>query len=93
MLNNKDEKHENLTAIKLPRDGEDLIGKVAVCSVGRPEIITGTQESHFGTCWVGLGLDGKGTWASSRPVIIAESGQEFHDKLLDWFDGKMAYNG
>lgn len=72
---------------------EDLTGKVGVCSVGRPAIITGKLELDIGECWVGLGLDGKGTWASSSPCIIAESGQEFHDKLYKRFGGKMSFNG
>ena len=73
--------------------GEDLLGKVCVCSVGRPFIVTGKRKFDFGDAWVGLGLDGKGTTCSIDPGIIAESGQEFHDKLLDRFGGKMSYNG
>lgn len=89
--------------MRLPKKYENLIGKVCVCSVGRPFIVTGrskidldndvaslTHKSLEG--WCGLGLDGKGTTFSTFPCIIAESGQEFHDKLLDRFGGKMAYN-
>ena len=43
--------------------------------------------------WCGIGFDGKGTACSSNPCIIAESGQEFHDKLLKRFGGKMSFNG
>jgi hypothetical protein len=77
----------------MPDVGEDLVGKVCVCSIGRPAIVTGQREFDFGLAWVGLGLDGKGTWASRKPVIIAETGQEFHDKLFDRFGGKMSFNG
>lgn len=72
---------------------EDLVGKVCVCSVGRPFIVTGKRKFDFGIAWVGLGLDGKGTVASTQPCVIAESGHEFHNKLLDRFGGKMSFNG
>ena len=78
--------------MRIAQSDENLIGKVCVCSVGRPAIVTGKKNFDFGNCWVGLGLDGKGTWASTNPCIIAESGQEFHDKLFDRFGGKMAFN-
>lgn len=83
--------------MRIPGKNENLIGKVCVCSVGRPFIVTGSK-SDFAFApgvnfWVGLGLDGKGTVASSEPCVIAESGQEFHDKLLKRFGGKMSYNG
>ena len=64
-----------------------------MCSIGRPFIVTGKHVFAWGESWVGLGLDGKGTVASTQPCIIAESGQEFHDKLLDRFGGKMSFNG
>jgi hypothetical protein len=77
--------------MRLPEENENLIGKVAICSVGRPGIITGRKTFDFGLAWVGLGLDGKGTWASTKPCIVAESGQEFRDKLTDRFGGKMSF--
>ena len=79
--------------MRIAEKTESLVGKVCVCSVGRPAIVTGRRKFEFGECWVGLGLDGKGTWASSAPCIIAEDGQEFHDKLLDRNGGKMSFNG
>lgn len=79
--------------MRLVKENEDLVGKVCVCSVGRPFIVTGKHTFDFGESWVGLGLDGKGTVASTNPGIIAESGQEFHDKLLSRFNGKMNFNG
>ncbi len=78
---------------RMPKIDEDLIGKVCVCTVGRPAIVVAKKTFKFGEAWIGLGLDGKGTWASTNPCIIAESGKEFHDKLYDRFDGKMSYNG
>ena len=82
--------------MRLPKINEDLVGKVCVCTVGRPFIVTGQREFDFAPgvmFWVGLGLDGKGTACSSTPAVIAESGQEFHDKLHKRFGGKMSYNG
>lgn len=79
--------------IRIPQKDEDITGKVCVCSVGRPFVVTGKRRFDFGESWVGLGLDGKGTVASTAPAVIAESAQEFHDKLLDRFGGKMSFNG
>jgi len=78
--------------MRLPESNEDLVGKICVCTAGRPAIVTGKKTFDWGESWVGLGLDGKGTWASTTPCIIAESGQEFHDKLSSRFGGKMSYN-
>ena len=79
--------------VRMPDEGEDLTGKVCACSVGRPAVVIGRRHFDFGDAWIGLGLDGKGTWASTRPCVLAESCQEFHDRLLDRFGGKMARNG
>lgn len=84
--------------MRMPEKDEDLMGKVCVCTVGRAFIVTGKLGSEhelnasFDGSWCGLGLDGKGTACSSNPVVIAESGQEFHDKLLKRFGGKMSFN-
>ena len=86
--------------MRMPEKNEDLVGKVCVCTVGRPFIVTGKMGAEHGIkrevlagSWCGLGLDGKGTACSSNPCVIAESGQGFHDKLLKRFGGKMSYNG
>jgi len=63
-----------------------------VCSAGRSAIIVGKKTFSWGS-WIGLGLDGKGTWVSTTPCIIAESGEEFHDKLFERFGGRMSFNG
>jgi len=86
---------------RMPSKDEDLVGKVCVCSTGRPAVVThqGFLEVERGdgtaviSAWMGLGLDGKGTWASTRPCIIAESGAEFHDRLFDRFGGKTPFSG
>jgi len=79
--------------MRLPEIGEDLTGKVCVCSIGRPAIVVGIKEFDFGVCWIGMGLDGKGIWASSHPCIVAESALDFHNTLFDRFGGKMSFNG
>ena len=83
--------------MRMPYPNEDLVGKVCVCTVGRPFIVTGSKDDFdFAPgekFWTGLGLDGKGTACSCDPCVIAESGQEFHDKLVKRFGGKMSYNG
>lgn len=79
--------------MRMPNKDEDLIGKICVCSVGRPAIIVGKKTYDWGDAWSGLGLDGKGNWASSDPCVIAESGEEFYDKLSERFGGKMSFNG
>ena len=86
--------------MRMSKENENLIGKVCVCSVGRPFIVTGRSEITISNKedntvlegWCGLGLDGQGTAFSSDPCVIAESGQEFHDKLMSRFKGKMAYS-
>lgn len=79
--------------MRLPLPAEDLVGKVCVCSVGRVAVVVGQKTFDWGQAWVGLGLDGKGTWASKEPAIVAESAIEFHDRLVERFDGRMTRNG
>lgn len=78
--------------MRMPDKSEDLVGKVCVCSVGRVAVVVGTKTYDWGEAWIGLGLDGKGNWASSEPCVVAESGKGFHDKLAERFGGKMSYN-
>lgn len=66
---------------------ENLVGKVCVCSIGRPAIVIGKRERE--DVWIGLGLDGKGNWGSSKPCIIAEDALAFYEKLHQRFDGKL----
>ena len=85
--------------MRMPDKDENLIGKVCVCSIGRVAIVVGRKAFKFPDqqaevmCWTGLGLDGKGTWASTNPCVLAETGEEFHDKLLKRFGGKTGHNG
>ena len=79
--------------MRIPEKGEILTGKVCVCSVGRVGIVTGEEKYHFGLAWVGLGLDGKGTWCSTAPAVVAETAEEFRAKLSERFGGKMSWHG
>ena len=84
--------------MRLPNPSENLIGKICVCSVGRPGIVTSKKKCKFESsgaefdAWVGLGLDGKGNWCSTSPAIIAESAEEFRQRLSTRFGGKMSFN-
>ena len=85
--------------MRMPKENENLIGKVCVCSIGRPGIVVGKKKATFGNIpaqeydvWFGLGLDGKGNWCSTNPCIVAESGVEFCQRLSDRFSGKMSFN-
>lgn len=89
--------------MRILKENEDLTGKVCVCSVGRPGIVVGKKKTTFENdennqpekeyeVWFGLGLDGKGNWCSTNPCVVAESGEEFYERLSDRFGGKMSYN-
>ena len=53
--------------MRIAEPDEDVLGKIAVNSVGRVAVITGKMEYHWGLAWVGIGFDGKGTWACRTP--------------------------
>lgn len=102
----KPEAHEATTTLNIPVHAayprvpdvdEDLTGKVCVCSIGRVGIVSGKGVLNLDSgatkeVWQGLGVDGKGTWASSSPIVIAETLQEYHDKLFTRFGGKLSHN-
>lgn len=53
---------------------ENHTGKVAICSKGRPGLITGSKLLPWGLTWVGEALDEQGgPWASRNPRIVADS--------------------
>lgn len=67
---------------------EPAVGKVAVCSLGRVGVITDRKEIAFsngdkGLCWVGMGFDGKGLWASSEPMVLCDSLKEYTARILE----------
>lgn len=51
---------------------QDLIGKVGICSLGRPGLIVGRKQLPWGEAWVGIGLDGVGVWSSRNPRILTQ---------------------
>lgn len=66
--------------------GRDLRGKVAVCSKGRPGLVTGAKLLPWGPSWVGIGLDdGPIQWASRDPFVIT-------DDLNSWIGRYLAAN-
>lgn len=80
--------------MRIPGENEDLVGKVCICSIGRIGIVSGRALASDGlpARWVGLGFDGKGTWASTSPVVAWESLSDYHDVLLERFGGKLSFN-
>lgn len=78
-----------------PETGEDLRGKVCVCSTGRIAVVARKEfiEDIGKTLWVGVSFDGKGTWASSYPVVSFESVEDYMDCILERFGGRMSFNG
>ena len=81
--------------MRMPNEDEDLIGKVCVCSIGRIGLVTGKGNPVWADekdMWIGLGFDGKGTWASSNPCIAYENPEEYRQLLSKRFGGKMSFN-
>jgi hypothetical protein len=76
---------------RLSDEGESLVGKVCICSLGRVGVVYGGGPIVFpsgggGDFWHGFGLDGRGLWATARRegrpvVVIAESLAEYADKV------------
>ena len=80
----------------MPDKDESLVGKVCVCSIGRVGVVTSRESPVWAggaEMWLGIGFDGKGTWASSNPAVVAESCDEFRQRLTQRFGGKMSFNG
>jgi len=63
---------------------EDLTGLVAVCSKGRPGLVTGKKELPWGLSWVGIGLDDGTAWASRSPRKMTQ------EELLALSESKVA---
>ena len=56
----------------------DFTGTVAVCLNGRVGYVVGKKTITFssgdsGEYWYGIGLDGKGLWCSSSPVLLHDT--------------------
>jgi hypothetical protein len=61
-------------------DDETLVGKWAVCGIGRIGKITGRKTLDWGESWVGVGLDGM-LWASRDPQVLADRDQGLIERL------------
>ena len=78
---------------RIPYPDEDLVGKVCVGSIGRIGVVSCQQLLSWGLSWVGMSFDGKGVWASSKPVVVAESVDEFRAYCMERFGGKLSHLG
>lgn len=63
------------------------IGKVCVCSTGRVGLVVRQKPITFAdgetkTMWEGIGLDGKGLWCSSNPLVLHPSIESYLDRLV-----------
>lgn len=87
--------------MRFPKKGEDLTGKVCICSAGRIAVVSHQQDLTFSTgdnadqptaCWVGVGFDGRGAWASSAPVVAYKSLADYLRVINERFGGRMSKN-
>jgi hypothetical protein len=68
---------------------EGLTGRVCVCSLGRVGVVTGRTVINFPNgdtrdCWVGMGFDGNGVWATGVDqdiVVLFDTLAEYVDKI------------
>lgn len=72
---------------RIPGSGDNFVGKVCVCSLGRVGIVAEFKEIRFpngdqAAMWCGMGFDGKGLWASRDPIVLAESLTEYTNRVL-----------
>lgn len=72
---------------RIPGPGENLVGKVCVCALGRVGVVVEFKKITFSNgdeaeLWCGMGFDGKGLWASRDPVVLAETLQEYTGRIL-----------
>ena len=51
---------------------EDLIGKVAICSLGVRGYVTGRKRLPWGDAWIGYAQETGLPWSSRNPQIIDE---------------------
>jgi hypothetical protein len=64
---------------------ENLIGKVAICSIGEIGIIQDYVDMPWGKSYIGIKMDGS-SWASRKPYVIANSVQDYakHKDTMNW---------
>ena len=63
-------------------DSESLVGRWAVCSIGRLGKIEGRKTLDWGESWVGTGINGK-PWASRAPLVLSEGDARLIEELKE----------
>lgn len=66
---------------RIAEPNEDLAGKVCACSLGRVGVVCAKETITFPNgdtreCWTGMGLDGRGLWATgvqNQIVVLDET--------------------
>jgi hypothetical protein len=56
----------------------DLTGCIAEDSEGHIGYITGVKDMPYGKCWVGNRIDGCRDWCATKPLILADSVEEYN---------------
>lgn len=56
----------------------DLTGCIAEDSEGHVGYITGSKDMPYGRCWVGNRIDGCRDWCATKPLILADSIEEYN---------------
>lgn len=51
---------------------DNIIGRVGICSRGRPGLITHRKTLPWGESYVGIGLDDGTAWASRAPRLVTD---------------------
>ena len=60
-----------------------MFGKVCACSLGRVGVVVAYGRVPWGESYVGMGLDGKGLWFSRKPIVIANSLEEYTKRFVE----------
>lgn len=65
----------------------DFTGKVCVSSLGRVGLVVRKKTITFPDgeakeMWEGIGLDGKGLWCTSNPLVLHDSIESYMDRLV-----------
>jgi hypothetical protein len=65
---------------------ENIIGKVAICSIGYIGLIQDRIEMPWGASYVGIKLSDGSSWASRKPYVISNSVQDYakHKDSMNW---------
>jgi len=78
-----DDKFVQKPAVYYPETEDmSLVGSIGECSKGRPGLILDHKHLPWGPSWVGIGLDGKGSWASRNPKVLFKGLDEYIDSKI-----------